>query len=146
MKKRLQRIRAQNRCSLKVAVSGKNPVPVTGRLEVSAIPFSGSCRADDEHDAHAIHIHVLKERRPCASLEDVQILGIEIFRMRMSDMRSEHRRETSMMVFGQPQREDVEFMVAGEHGIEGGEISQHLLHHLSPCIDEDPMHDGDGVS
>ena len=75
-------------------------------------------------------------------LEDVEVLGIKVFRMRMSDMRREHRGETSMMVFGQPQREDIEFVIAGEHGIEGGEIAKRLLHHLSPGIDEDPMHGG----
>ena len=113
-------------------------------ISVDRLP--GACRADDEHDPYAIHIHVLKEWRPRARLEDVQILGIEIFRMRVSDMRREHRGETSMMVFSQPQRKDVELVIAGEHGVEGGEIAKRLLHHLSPGIDEDPMHSGDGVS
>ncbi len=69
--------------------------------------FAGSCRTDDEHDPNAVHIHVLKERRPCARLEDVEILRIEIFGMRMPDVRSEHRGEPCMVVLGQQQREDI---------------------------------------
>ena len=57
---------------------------------------------EDEHDPHAIHIHVLKERRPCARLEDVQVLGVQILGVRMSEMRSEHRGKPRMMVLRQP--------------------------------------------
>ena len=51
-----------------------------------------SRRPDDEHDAHAIHIHILKEWRPGARLEDIQVLGVEVFRMRMSEMWARRRR------------------------------------------------------
>ena len=108
--------------------------------------LAGPCWSNDEHDPNAVHIHVLEERRPCAGLEDVEILGIQVFRMRMADMRGEHRGETSMMVLCQPQRKDVELVIAGEHGIEGGEIAKRLLHHLRSRIDEDPMHRGHNVA
>ena len=51
-----------------------------------------------------------------------------------------------MVVFCQPQREDIELVVAGEHRIEGGEIAKRLLHHLRSRIDEDPMHSGNNVA
>ena len=80
--------------------------------------FPSSCRPDDQHDPHTVHIHILKERRPCAGLEDVQVLAVEVFRMRMADMRSEDRRESRMMVLGEPHGEDIELVIAWEHRIE----------------------------
>ena len=68
---------------------------------------------------NAVHIYVLKERRPCAGLEDIEVFGIQVFRMLMTDVWSEHRGKTCMMVLGQPQRKDVELVVAGEHGVKG---------------------------
>ncbi len=41
--------------------------------------LAGAGWPDDEHDPNAVHIHVLKERRPCAGLEDVEVFGVEIF-------------------------------------------------------------------
>ena len=105
--------------------------------------LAGAGWPDDEHDAHAVHIHVLKERRPGARLEDVQVFGIEVFRVRMSDMRSEHGGEPRMMVLCQPQREDIELLIAGEHRIERREVAKRLLHHLRARIDKDPMHSWD---
>ena len=51
-----------------------------------------------------------------------------------------------MMVLCQPQRKDVELVIAWKHGVEGGEIAKRLLHHLRPRIDEDPMHRGNNVA
>ena len=107
-------------------------------IPVNGLP--GARRPDDEHDPNAVHIRVLEERRPRARLEDVEVLGIEVVRVRMSDMRSEHRRETSVMIFGQPHRKDVELVVARKHGVEGREIAERLFHHLGAGIYENPMH------
>ena len=68
-----------------------------GRVADHAFPCSGW--PDDEHDAHAVHIHVLKERRPCARLEDVEVFGVEVFGVRMSEVRREHRRQPRMVFF-----------------------------------------------
>jgi hypothetical protein len=113
-------------------------------VSVDRLPGSGG--ADDEHDPHAVHVDILKEWCPSARLEDVEIFGIEIFRVWMADVRGEDGRQARMVVLGQPQREDIEFMVAGEHRVERGEIAQRLFHHLCPCIDEDPMHSRGGVA
>ena len=51
-----------------------------------------------------------------------------------------------MMVFAQPQREDIELAIAGEHRVERGEIAKRLFHHLRPRIHEDPMHSGSDVA
>ena len=48
--------------------------------------FTRASWPDDEHDAHPVHVHVLKERRPCASLKDIQILRIQVFGVRMADV------------------------------------------------------------
>ena len=106
----------------------------------------GPCRPYDEHDADAIHIYILKERRPCARFEDVEVLRIEVFRVRVPDMRSEHRGEASMMVLGEPQWEDIELVIAREHRVEGGEIAKGFLHHLSPCIHKHSMDGRNDVS
>ncbi len=51
-----------------------------------------------------------------------------------------------MVVFSQPQREDIELLIAGEHRIERREIAKRLFHHLGAGIDEDPMHSGSDVA
>ena len=51
-----------------------------------------------------------------------------------------------MMVLGQPQREDIELVIAGEHRIERREIAKRLLHHLRAGIHKDPMHSGNDVA
>src|SRR6266851_931578 len=61
-------------------------------------------------------------------------------------MGREHRGKTSMMIFGQPQREDIELVVAREHRIERGEIAKRLLHHLRSCVDEDPVYCRSGIA
>src|SRR5580692_4950849 len=56
------------------------------------IPMNGlssSSRPEDKHDPHAIHIHILEEGRPCAGLKDIQILGIKVFRVGVSDVGNE---------------------------------------------------------
>ena len=85
---------------------------------VTVYGLARACRTDDEHDAHAVHIHVLKERRPRARLEDVEVFGIEVVRVRMPDMRREHGGQPRVMILRQPQREDVELVIAGEHRVE----------------------------
>ena len=74
--------------------------------------------------------------------QDVQVLGIEIFRMRMADMRREDRGQPRMVVFRKPHREDIELLIAGEHRVERGEIAKRLFHDLCPCFHEDAMHSG----
>ena len=64
----------------------------------------------------------------------------------MSEMGSKDGRQAGMVLLGQPQREDIELSVAGEHRVEGGKIAQRLLDHLRPRIDEDPVNGGDGVA
>src|SRR5258708_2127151 len=61
-------------------------------------------------------------------------------------MRSEHRRQPGMVVFRQPQREDIELVVAREHRIKSREIAKRLFHHLRSCIDEDPMYCWSGIA
>ena len=39
----------------------------------------------------------------------------------MTDVRGEHRGEPRVMVFCEPQRKDIELVIAGEHRIEGGQ-------------------------
>ena len=70
--------------------------------QVAMHGLAGSGWPDDEHDPHAVHIHVLKERRPCARLEDVQVFVIEVLRMRMAEIRREDRGEAGVMVFREP--------------------------------------------
>ena len=100
---------------------------LVGDGQVAVHGFAGSRWPEDEHDAHAVHIHVLKERRPRARLEDVQVLVVEVFRIRMAEIRREDRRQPRMMVFGQPHGEDVELLVAGKHGVERRQVAQASL-------------------
>ena len=51
-----------------------------------------------------------------------------------------------MMVLREPQRKDIELVIAGEHRIERGQVAKRLFHHLRSGIDEDAMHSGDGVA
>ena len=51
-----------------------------------------------------------------------------------------------MMVLCQPQRKDVELVIAWKHGVEGGEITKRLLHDLRPRIHKYPMHRGNDVA
>src|ERR1700733_5661221 len=54
-------------------------------------------------------------------------------------MRCEHRGEASVMVLCQPQREDVELVIAGKHRIKRRQIPERLLHDLCTCIHKDAM-------
>ena len=40
--------------------------------------FARSGWSEDEHHPHSVHIYVLKEGRPCARLEDVQVLVVQV--------------------------------------------------------------------
>ncbi len=64
----------------------------------------------------------------------------------MPDVRREHGGQTRMVILSQPQREDIELLIAREHRVERREISKRLFHHLSAGIDEDPMNGRDGVA
>jgi hypothetical protein len=55
-------------------------------------------------------------------------------------------KQPRMMFLTDPHREDVELPIAWEHRIERAEIAKRFLHHLSPRIDEDPMHGGRSIA
>lgn len=55
-------------------------------------------------------------------------------------MRREDRREPGIVIFRQPQREDIELSVAGEHCLERGKVPERLLHHLCTGLYEDAVH------
>jgi len=54
-----------------------------GHESIAVNRFARSGRPDDEHDSNSVNINVLKERRPCPGLEDVQVFVIEILRTRV---------------------------------------------------------------
>ena len=47
-----------------------------------------------------------------------------------------------MVVLGQPHGEYIEFLVAGKHRVERGEIAERFFHDLRSRIDENAMHGG----
>ena len=47
-----------------------------------------------------------------------------------------------MVILCQPHREDIEFLIAGEHRVERREVSKRLLHHLGASVHKDAMHSG----
>ena len=84
---------------------------LVGDGHVAVNGFAGAGWSEDQHDAHAVHVHVLKEWRPCARLEDVQILVVQVFRIRMAEI-AERKTEDKprMVIFRQPHRKDVELV------------------------------------
>ncbi len=50
------------------------------------------------------------------------------------------------MVFSQPHREDLELLVAGEKGVERGQVPDRLFHDLGPGVDEGPVHGGAAIA
>src|SRR5580658_8045668 len=53
---------------------------------VCVYAFAGSGGADDELYSDAIDISILKIRCACPGLENIQVLGVEVVRMRMTEM------------------------------------------------------------
>ena len=61
----------------------------------------------------------------------------------MADVRCEHGGEPRVVILRQPQREDVELLIARKHGIERRQVPKRLFHHLRAGIHKDPVHSGD---
>ena len=62
---------------------------------------------------------ILEVRCPRPGLKDVQILVVEIVRVRMTEMRCEDAGKARMMIFTQPERIDIELAISRKHRIEG---------------------------
>ena len=58
----------------------------------------------------------------------------------MTEMRREHGGKTGVVLLRKPQRKDAELLIAGKHGIEGGQVPQRLFHDLGACADEDAVY------
>jgi hypothetical protein len=53
--------------------------------------FTSPGRANYEHHPHPVYIHVLKEGRPGAGFEDVQVFAVKVFRVGMPKMGRENQ-------------------------------------------------------
>ncbi len=60
----------------------------------------------------------------------------------MTEMRREDAGQACVVVFAEPQRIHIELPVAGEHGIERGQIAKGLFDDGSPCIHEQAVYAG----
>jgi hypothetical protein len=89
--------------------------------------FPTASWTDDDLNANAIYIRILKIGRPRPGLEDVQVLSVKIVRVRMAQVRCEDAGEPRVVVFPQPQGIYVELPIARKHGIKGGEIAVGLF-------------------
>src|SRR5580692_11450029 len=109
---------------------------------VGVYALAGPGWADDELYPHTVDIGILKIWGSCAGLEDVQILGVEVIGMRVAEMWSEDAGETSMVVFAQPQRIDIELPVARKHRVERREIAVGLLDDRGACVHKQTVDGG----